>query len=92
MEDMLLQFAQEGTILLAVCLWLVGVFLKKTPRVPDWLIPWLLLVIGVTGAVALQGPGMANVLQGILAAGLAVFADQLFKQTKNRESETKVSE
>jgi hypothetical protein len=85
----------ELAILVAVC-WAVGLFVKKAPiakGVGDWLIPFILLGVGVAfsalyiGAVLGEGFGLAPMvsaaIQGILVAALAVFGNQMMKQAKN---------
>ncbi|WP_278248677.1 phage holin family protein [Clostridium tetani] len=43
--------------------------------------PWILLVVGILGSIALIGLNANAVIQGILTAGVAVFGNQLIKQT-----------
>ena len=38
----------EAYILIPV-LYVIGLFLKKIPMIPDWLIPWILLGLGMLG-------------------------------------------
>lgn len=79
---------KEMLILIPV-LYIIGMILKTTPKVRDWLIPWILLVIGVVFAVLVgMGAEMSivdAVLQGILVTGVTVFANQLIIQTKYKE-------
>ena len=67
---------------LAVALYVVGVFLKSTPKVKDWVIPWILLVLSIIAANLLLGFGISSVIQGILACGVAVLGNQLYKQAQ----------
>ena len=78
--DLMDYIVKDAYILIPV-LYVIGVFLKRTPRIPDWLIPWILLVLGMIGAFFLSGMKLSGVLQGVLVAGLTVFANQLYKQT-----------
>lgn len=62
--------------------------LKQTNKIKDWTIPWILLVVGIIGAISLIGLNPNAVIQGILATGAAVFTNQLIKQnTKKREQD-----
>lgn len=80
----LIQFVPEQLLVLVVALYIIGMMLKSTVRVPDWLIPWILLVVSITGSVALLG-GTANaVIQGVICTGVAVYTNQLIKQTINK--------
>ena len=74
----------EALIIIPV-LWILGSFLKKTPRVQDWTIPWVLLVAGMLFAIGIIGFNVDAVVQGVLVAGAAVLGHQLLKQTTNRE-------
>lgn len=65
-------------------LWVLGFFLKRTPAVKDWLIIWALTAAGIAGGILLLGPTTNAVLQGILAAGIAVYFHQLIKQTTDK--------
>jgi hypothetical protein len=73
----------EALIIIPV-LWILGSFLKKTPRIEDWLIPWVLLAVGVLIAVGIIGFTVDAAVQGVLVAGAAVLGHQLLKQTQNR--------
>lgn len=67
---------------LSIALYVVGVFLKATPKLRDWLIPWILLPFSIVAAIIVLGVNMNSVIQGVLACGLAVMGSQLFKQAK----------
>ncbi len=79
---------QQMLILIPV-LYVIGMILKSTPKVKDWIIPWVLLVIGVIFAVLIgmgaEIPIVDAVVQGILVAGVTVFTNQLIVQTKYKE-------
>ncbi|MGN7469630.1 phage holin family protein [Brevibacillus sp. SAFN-007a] len=83
------QFLLDKALIVVVALLVVGYFLKRTPHVPDWSIPWLLTLAGIVLACGiLQAYTMENSVQGILAAGVASLTHQLWKQTtKKRGSE-----
>jgi len=80
----------EQMLILIPVLYVIGMLIKGTPVVKDWVIPWMLLVIGVIFAVLVgisaDIPIVDSVIQGILVTGVTVFANQLFVQTKyNKE-------
>lgn len=81
--DIMNYIVKDSYILIPV-LYVIGVFIKKTPIIPDWIIPWILLVLGIVGGFFLGGMTFKGVLQGILVAGVTVFANQLYKQTTDR--------
>jgi MFS superfamily sulfate permease-like transporter len=81
----LIEFVQEQIIVLVPVLYVIGAMLKNTPKMPDWLIPWTLLIVGILLAVLIMGDPLQGVIQGILVAGATVMAHQLIKQTGERE-------
>ena len=66
----LMDYIVKDAYILIPVLYVIGVFLKRTPRIPDWLIPWILLVLGMIGAFFLSGMKLGGVLQGVLVADL----------------------
>lgn len=81
----ILTFIQDNMIVLIPVLWIIGTFLKKTPIIKDWIIPWILVVMGTSLAVALLGLSAEAVIQGILVAGGAVLTQNLIKQSVVRD-------
>jgi hypothetical protein len=79
------KFIMEQALILVPVLYVIGMFLKNTPIIKDWLIPYIILGCGILGAVAIMGLSAAAVIQGILVAGTTVFTNQLIKQTTNKE-------
>lgn len=71
----------EALIVIPVLL-ILGKIVKGTPKIKDWLIPYILLIIGVAFTVALTGFNVDSIIQGVLVSGAAVFGNQLYKQAK----------
>lgn len=82
-----MDFLIEEAYILIPVLYVIGMFLKKTPRIADWVIPWILLGLGILGGFFLAGMQLVGILQGVLVAGVTVFANQLYKQTALRSKE-----
>lgn len=78
--DLISYIVSEGLILIPV-LYLIGLAIKQTPNIKDWLIPYILGALGILGAICLMGLSMQSVIQGILIAGAAVYTNQTIKQT-----------
>lgn len=76
---------------LAVALYVIGVFLKATPKIADWCIPWILLFVSLLAANVLLGWSVASAIQGVLACGIAVLGNQLYKQAQLRIQESHTS-
>lgn len=68
-------------IVVAAC-WVIGFILKKTPKVPDWSIVYLVLIIAVWLTIGLIGWSVEALIQGILAGAFAVFGHQAVKQVQ----------
>lgn len=84
-----LQFMKPELLIVMVACYVLGMFLKASVM-KDWLIPYLLLAFGIalmisymaivlgggfTGKVIIEG-----FIQGLFAAALAVYGNQLIKQ------------
>ena len=85
--EQLTAFLAENMYLAAAALYVLGVFLKAVPRIPNWVIPFVLTAAGVAFGLLILG-GADGVLQGILAAGLAVLVNQGYKQIKEQVQKT----
>ena len=77
----ILQYINENYIIIVAVLYVLGAFLKNSSKVPDWTIPWILLIISIGFSIWLGGFSAEVVIQGVLVAGAAVLANQVFKQT-----------
>jgi MFS superfamily sulfate permease-like transporter len=85
MVEEIIKFIAEQILVLVPVLFVIGLLLKNTPKVPDWIIPWALLVIGIVLAVLLIGDLLQGIIQGVLVAGVTVLTHQLVKQTFERQ-------
>jgi len=86
--DLMDYIVSEAYILIPV-LYVIGMFLKRTPKIPDWLIPWILLGLGMLGGFFLADMSVSGILQGVLVAGVTVFANQLYVQTMVKSKDNK---
>ncbi|MFE8695039.1 phage holin family protein [Cytobacillus sp. FJAT-53684] len=77
----LLAYLNENYLMLVPALWVLGFALKQTPIIPDWMIIWIILLVSViVGSIAF-GLSFTGVINGIVAAGVAVLGHQMLKQT-----------
>ncbi|MCA1053896.1 phage holin family protein [Rossellomorea aquimaris] len=67
--------------ILVPALWVLGFALKKTPHVPDWLIIWILLIVGVAASGWSLGFDFNGVANGFICTGAAITTHQSLKQT-----------
>jgi len=79
------EYIEPSMLIVVVALWVVGFAIKQTPKIADWLIIWVLTIIGVVAGIVIVGANIDGVIQGVLASGIANYAHQLFKQTKERK-------
>lgn len=66
-------------------LYAIGMVIKGIPKTPDWIIPIVLILIGILLSCGLLGVNVTNIVYGILCASAAVTANQVIKQTKNNK-------
>lgn len=88
MQDLAKYIVDNKQVIIPV-VYVIGMLLKKTPKVQDWLIPWIILGISVALAIGIDvasGPFdiTISIMQGILCAGASIFVNQLVKQTVNK--------
>ena len=96
----ILKFILPEILILIPVLIVIGMMLKRIENIKDWTIPIILGVIGILFAIMIlgfkegfSGPIILNgFLQGILAAGMAVYVHQLTIQStrKRKEDEDQV--
>lgn len=96
----ILNYIQPEVLILIPVLIVVGLILKRIENIKDWTIPIILGAIGILFAILILGFGQGftgpiilnGILQGILAAGMAVYVHQLTIQTtrKRKEEEDQV--
>lgn len=80
----LIQFVPEQLIIVIAVLGGVGVLLKNTPNIPDWIIPYVLMIIGVVAAISINGFSTTSILQGVIASFCSTGVNQLFKQYQKK--------
>ena len=91
----MLEFIRPEIMVLVPVLIIIGLMLKKVSQIRDWTIPIVLGVIGIVLAIAIlsfeegfTGPTILNgIIQGILAAGMAVYVHQLTIQFNKKRLE-----
>ena len=80
--DILEYVVQEGLVMIPV-LFILAEVIKHTELLDNKWIPLTLLVISIAFTPFLLGTFNAdNIVQAVLVAGVTVFADQFYKQTK----------
>lgn len=85
--DFIIEYIVDQALIVIPVLLILGKIFKETPNVKCWLIPYLLLMLGVCFTTFLMGFNVDAFIQGVLVSGAAVFGNQLFKQALNRKSD-----
>lgn len=83
------QYIDPAMLGAVLVLWFIGYGLKQTPKVPNWSILWVIVILGIVAGLAIIGNNANGFIQGILAAALAVLGHQMVKQTTNGVENTK---
>ncbi|MCW6088800.1 phage holin family protein [Clostridium sporogenes] len=83
----LMDYIVEQALILIPVLYVLGMMLKNTQEIKDWTIPWILLVLGIIGAISLMGFNANAVIQGVLVTGAAVYTNQLIKQSTEKKEQ-----
>lgn len=91
----LMEYIPSYMYILVVALYVLGTMFKSSNVIPDKWIVYLLLILGITIAVALSiinaqyktllEAFINGLLQGVICWGVAVGGNQLYKQTKKNE-------
>lgn len=81
--SMIFELIDPRLFMVVAACWVIGYILKRTPKVPDWSIVYIVVVVAVIFAVGLIGWGIESIIQGILTGAFAVFGHQAVKQGIN---------
>jgi len=73
---------------LAAC-WIIGYGLKRTPRVPDWSILFIVIAVAALLTGGVIGYTVEAIVQGILVGALAVVGHQAVKQAREAAGDGK---
>lgn len=79
--DTIFQMLNDNYLTLVPALWVIGYALKQTPKVPDWSILWIILILSISIGILAFGFSYDGLINGIIASGVAVLGHQMIKQT-----------
>lgn len=71
-------------IVVAAC-WVIGFVLKRTPKIPDWSIVYIVTIAALLMATGLLGWSAEAFIQGLLCGAFAVYGHQVVKQAPGRD-------
>ena len=78
-----IEYLNQNYLLLVPALWILGFAIKQTPFIPDWLIIWIILLVSIVFGTIAFGFSFEGLINGVVAAGVAVLGHQMLKQTLN---------
>ena len=76
------EFIKPELLMVVAACWIIGYVLKQTPRVPNWTIIYAVTLVAIIIVSFTLGFTVESFLQGILCGAVAVYGNQLVKQTK----------
>ena len=71
--DIFSYYLIDKAAILIPCLWVLGKIIKNTPKIPNYIIPYVLLAFAIAGSMGILGANISSVFQGIILTGLSVF-------------------
>ncbi|MGW8822208.1 phage holin family protein [Paenibacillus lautus] len=80
--NMIFELIDPRLLIVVAACWVIGWVLKKTPKIADWSIVYIVIIVAVWLTIGLLGWSVEAIIQGILAGSFAVFGHQAIKQTK----------
>ena len=96
--DVLKEYVKPELLVVAIVLYFIGMGIKNTEKISDKYIPIILGILGVIiSAIYIVATSIFNgyqsvlmaiftaIVQGIMVAGLSVYANQLIKQSQKTE-------
>lgn len=78
--NLIFELIDPRLLMVVAACWVIGFILKRTPKIPDWSIVYIVVVMAVIFAVGMIGWNMEAIIQGILTGAFAVFGHQAVKQ------------
>ena len=79
-----LEYVQDAFLIVVFILNGVGAFIKGIPKIPNWIIPIILLVLGVGAGIGVYGVTFEGITQGAVAGLASVGVHQTVTQAAAR--------
>jgi len=74
------EFITPSAYVVSIVLFIFGLILKQTPKIKNWMIPYILTIISIVFCNLLMEPGINATIQAVLITGTTVYFHQLGKQ------------
>ena len=88
----IMNYITENCLIVVPVLYIIGAIIKAVPKMPDWIIPFVLLAVGMAACIGLSLSGQTGLtwieaaIQGVLVTGAAVLVNQGVKQAVKRDA------
>lgn len=82
----LMNYVSQNMLIMIPVIYIIGLMLKGLQFIQDKFIPFILLVIAVILCILINGINVNSIIQAVLVTGVAVYANQVIKQTFLKES------
>ncbi|GGA71374.1 phage holin family protein [Ornithinibacillus halotolerans] len=74
-------YIRPDAFILIPVLYFIGVFLRQTPRIPEWSYVWIQLTFAIVACSLYYAWEIQSVVQGILVTGAAVISRDIIQNT-----------
>lgn len=78
------QYVEPEMFILIPILLFFGWMMKKTPSIPNWVIPYVNTVVAIAGGIALVETVVDGIIQGILVSALSTLSYNMYNQWKKK--------
>jgi MFS superfamily sulfate permease-like transporter len=75
-------FIKPEFLLVVVVAWVLGFMIRTIPKIPNWSIVFIVTLYTIVMVIFLNGLSAESIMQGILCGAVAVYGNQLVKQSK----------
>lgn len=96
MEFDFAQYIEPEVFILVPVLYLIGMFLRQTPFIPQWTHPWIILIVADIACAFIVGNTVNAFIQAVLVSGASLFLKDIVFHTiyglKGMERDPKTGE
>lgn len=85
--NVIAEFIKADLLIVVVACWVIGFTLKQTPKVPDWTIIYGVTLTAIVFVLFLHGFSVDSFLQGLLCGAVAVYGNQIVKQSQKAKGD-----
>ena len=86
------QYIEPEMLIVVPVLLFLGWMMKSTPKVLDWLIPYVITGLGIIAGIAITSKVVDGTIQGILVSAMSVLVYNLYRQWKRKKENNSKSD